>query len=47
LQTDRVGTGEALEIDFYKRRFLVAEDLRDQAAKNFISFADSPFVFLR
>ena len=41
LQTDRVGTGEALEIDFYKRRFLVAEDLRDQAAKNFISFADS------
>jgi hypothetical protein len=41
LQTDRVGTGEALEIDFYQRRFLMAEDLRDQAANDFISFADS------
>ena len=41
LQTDRVGTQEALEIDFYQRRFLVTEDLRDQAAQDFIGFADS------
>jgi len=39
--------GVALEIVFYQRRFLVVEELRDQSAKNFISFADSPFVFLR
>ncbi len=41
LQTDRQSTQETLEIDFYQRRYLSLEDMRDQAAKDFLRFSDS------
>lgn len=40
LQTDRVGTQEALTIDYYQRRYLSLENQRDQAAKDFKIFRD-------
>lgn len=41
LQTDRQSTQEALKIDFYQRRYLALEDMRDQAAKDLLRFGDS------
>jgi hypothetical protein len=41
LQTDRQSTQEALQIDFYQRRYLAIEDTRDQTVKHLIRFSDS------
>ena len=41
LQTDRQSTQEALKINFYQRRSVALEDMRDQAARDFVRFRDS------
>ena len=41
LQTDRQSTQEALKVDFYQRRYVALESMRDQAARDFVRFRDS------
>tara|TARA_B110000093_G_scaffold32562_1_gene33258 strand:- start:1291 stop:2532 length:1242 start_codon:yes stop_codon:yes gene_type:complete len=41
LQTDRQSTQEALKINFYQRRYVALNNMRDQAARDFVRFRDS------
>jgi hypothetical protein len=41
LQSDRQSTQEALQVDFYRRRFLVIEDARNAVVQNLVRFRDS------
>jgi hypothetical protein len=41
LQSDRQSTQEALQVDFYRRRFLVIEDARNAVVHNLVRFRDS------
>ena len=38
---DRQSTQEALKINFYQRRSVALENMRDQAARDFVRFRDS------
>ena len=46
IQSDRQSTLEALQVDFYKRRYYSIDDARDDAARVLTRFRDSALSFL-